>query len=75
MALIKADERIHTDPAPTIIVKELAESSVNLSVRMWCDNTDYWGVIGDMNERIYKTLPEKGVNFPFPQLDVHLHND
>lgn len=75
MALIKADERIHTDPAPTIIVKELAESSVNLSVRMWCDNADYWGVIGDMNERIYKTLPEKGVNFPFPQLDVHLHND
>ena len=75
MALIKADERIHTDPAPSIIVKELAESSVNLSVRMWCENKDYWGVIGDMNERIYKTLPEKGVHFPFPQLDVHLHND
>ena len=75
MALIKADERILTEPAPVVIVKELAESSVNLSVRMWCENKEYWNVIGDMNERIYKTLPEKGVNFPFPQLDVHLHNE
>ena len=74
MELIKADERILTEPAPSVIVKELAESSVNLSVRMWVKNSNYWGVIGDMNERIYKTLPEKGIHFPFPQLDVHVHN-
>lgn len=72
LELIAADERILKEPTPSIIVKELAESSVNLSVRMWCSNPDYWGVIGDMNERIYKTLPEKGIHFPFPQLDVHL---
>ncbi len=75
MALIKADERILTEPAPAVIVSALAESSVNLAVRMWVRNGDYWGVIGDMNERIYKVLPTKGINFPFPQLDVHVHND
>lgn len=75
MALIKADERILTEPAPVVIVSALAESSVNLAVRMWVRNGDYWGVIGDMNERIYKVLPTKGINFPFPQLDVHVHND
>ena len=75
MELIKADERILAEPAPSVIVKELAESSVNLSVRMWVKNSNYWGVIGDMNERIYKVLPEKGIHFPFPQLDVHVHNE
>jgi hypothetical protein len=32
---------------------------------MWVRNGDYWGVINDMNERIYKVLPTKGVHFPF----------
>ncbi|MBO5875673.1 MAG: mechanosensitive ion channel family protein [Alistipes sp.] len=75
LALIKADERILAEPAPVVVVSALADSSVNLSVRMWVRNGDYWGVINDMNERIYKVLPTKGIHFPFPQLDVHVHNE
>ena len=75
MALFKADERILAEPAPVVVVSALADSSVNLSVRMWVRNGDYWGVINDMNERIYKVLPTKGIHFPFPQLDVHVHNE
>ncbi len=75
MALIKADERILAEPAPVVIVSGLNDSSVTLAVRMWVKNSDYWGVIGDMNERVYKVLPTKGIHFPFPQLDVHVHND
>ena len=75
LALARADERILIDPVPVVIVKELADSSVNLSVRLWVKNADYWGVIGDMNERIYKVLPTKGIHFPFPQVDVHLHKE
>jgi small conductance mechanosensitive channel len=75
MALIKADERILAEPAPVVVVSAFADSSVNLSVRMWVRNGDYWGVINDMNERIYKVLPTKGIHFPFPQLDVHVHNE
>lgn len=74
MTLIQADSRIMTEPAPVIIVASLDESSVKLAVRMWVKNSDYWGVIGDMNENIYKALPAKGFKFPLPQLDVHVHN-
>ena len=75
MALATADSRVLADPAPVVYVKELADSSVNLSARMWVKNEEYWNVFFDMNEKIYKTLPQKGVNFPFPQMDVHLKKD
>ena len=48
------------------------EFGSSLSVRAWTKNEDYWDVFFAMNELYYKTLPEKGINFPFPQMDVHL---
>ena len=60
------------DRSPVVYVKELADSSVNLTVRAWTRNSNYWGVYFKMNELFYKTLPEHGINFPFPQMDVHL---
>lgn len=62
-----------TAPAPVVLVSELADSSVNLSVRAWVATADYWGLFFDFNERIYNELPqEAGVSFPFPQMDVHM---
>lgn len=73
MKLIKADERIINDPAePFIAVSELADSSVNLVVRVWAEAPNYWGVYFDMNEQVYKTFEKEGLNFPFPQMDVHV---
>lgn len=65
---------IHPTPdrTPQVVLSELADSSVNLSVRAWVKSSDYWGVYFDINERIYNTLPTFGLNFPFPQVDVHL---
>lgn len=60
------------DHTPRVFLSELADSSVNLSVRAWVKSADYWGVYFDVNERIYNTLPAKGLSFPFPQMDVHL---
>ena len=61
------------DRTPVVYVSELADSSVNLSVRCWTRNTDFWGVYFALNERFYKELPEAGgVNFPFPQMQVHI---
>jgi len=68
--LIKADSRIMTDPAPFIALTSLASSSINIVVRAWVKASDYWGVYFDMNEKVYKTLPTKGLNFPFPHMDV-----
>lgn len=63
------------DCTPKVFLSELADSSVNLSVRAWVKSSDYWGVYFSMNEKIYTTLPAFGINFPFPQMDVHIAKD
>lgn len=57
---------------PAVYVDKLDSSSVNLTVRAWVCTADYWAVYYHYNERFYRELPSAGVNFPFPQLDVHL---
>ncbi len=73
--LIRADNRILNDPAePFIAVSELADNSVNLVVRTWVMAGDYWDVFFDMNRKVYNAFNAEGINIPFPQLDVHVHN-
>ncbi|MCM1319091.1 MAG: mechanosensitive ion channel family protein [Muribaculaceae bacterium] len=68
-----ADEPcLEKTPAPVVYVNELADSSVNLSVRAWVSNDNYWNIFFKYNELFYKRLPEEGIEFPFPQLDVHI---
>jgi small conductance mechanosensitive channel len=71
--LIKTDSRILSDPAPTIAVSELADSSVNLVVRPWVKTSDYWAVRFDLTEKIKLTFDEKNISFPYPQQDVHMY--
>ncbi|MEQ6167085.1 MULTISPECIES: mechanosensitive ion channel domain-containing protein [unclassified Ekhidna] len=75
MELINADDRILKDPEPFIAVAELADSSVNFTVRLWVEAGDYWPLKFDMNERIYNKFNEVGLNIPFPQMDVHVHKN
>jgi len=73
--LIAADERIKSDPEPFMALHALADSSVNIVVRVWVNASDYWGVYFSMNEKVYKTFESEGLNFPFPQMDVHLSKE
>ncbi len=66
------DARILKDPEVFIAVSELADNSVNFTVRAWVKAEDYWGVLFDMNENVYKTFNEENVNIPYPQMDVHI---
>lgn len=66
------DDRILKDPAPTVAVAELADSSINLVFRPWVKTADYWVVRFDLNEKIKNRLDEAGISIPFPQQDVHL---
>ena len=75
LAMLEADSRVLKDKAPVVYVKNLGESSVDLSIRAWVANADYWSLYFDMNEKMYKELPLKGLNFPFPQMDVHLKKE
>ncbi len=71
--LIAADERILQDPEPFMAVSALADSSVNIVVRVWVNAADYWPVHFKMNEMVYKTFDKEGLSIPFPQRDVHLY--
>lgn len=75
LAMLAADKRVLTDTAPVVYVNNLGESSVDLVIRAWVANADYWGLYFDMNEKMYKELPSKGINFPFPQMDVNIKNN
>lgn len=73
--ILSAEKRILLDPAPFIALHALDASSVNVVIRVWVNSEDYWGVYFDVNQAVYKTFNEKGINFPFPQLTVHQAKD
>lgn len=73
--LISEDERVLKDPAPQVVLSKLADSSVNFTVRVWADAGDYWGIYFDFHEKVKKAFDKEGVGIPFPQMDVHMHNN
>jgi small conductance mechanosensitive channel len=73
--IIHADERILKDPEPFIGLVEMADSSVNLTVRVWVNSADYWGVFFSMNETVFNEFNKEGISIPFPQMDVHLNQN
>jgi small conductance mechanosensitive channel len=72
--VLSKDERILSEPAtPLVVVSELADSSVNFTVRVWVKTADYWDVFFANNEAMKKRFDQDGISIPFPQQDVHLH--
>ena len=57
---------------PTVNVE--SDSQVTLIVRAWTEIANYWNVLYDVNEQIYKQFPQHGIRFPFPQMDVHVNS-
>lgn len=75
LEIISKDERIAQTPAPFVELGSLGASSINITVRVWCKASDYWGVYFDMNRIVYKTFPERGLNFPFNTITVDMKKD
>ena len=73
--ILAADNRILDTPAPYIALHTLDASSVNVVIRVWVKNTDYWNVYFDINKTIYSVYNEEGIGFPFPQLTIHQSKD
>lgn len=71
LQIIAEEPRILKEPAPFIEIGELAESSVNVKIRVWVESNDYWDVYFHMNQLIYTTFNKEGISFPFPQLTIH----
>jgi small conductance mechanosensitive channel len=71
--LLAQDDRVLKDPAPTVAVLELADSSVNIVARPWVKTADYWSVHFDTTEAVKLAFDKEGITIPFPQQDVHMH--
>jgi small conductance mechanosensitive channel len=72
--VLKADDRILPDPAYTVAVSELADSSVNFVVRPWTKAENYWDVYFDITQKVKVALDKNGITIPYPQQDVHIKN-
>lgn len=60
------------DCTPTVSLSALADSSIVVTIRAWTRSEFYWGVLYDVNEKIYKEFPKNGLSFPYPQMDIHV---
>lgn len=69
--VVSADKRILDNPEPFFAVNALDSSSVNVIIRAWVNNADFWPVRFDMNRSIYEAFNKAGISFPFPQITVH----
>ena len=72
--ILSKNDRILSEPKPRIAVSELADSSVNFIVRPWVKNADYLNVYYSLLEEIKKRFDQEGISIPYPQSDVHIHN-
>lgn len=70
--VMREDPRVLDDPAPAVMVSELADSSVNLHVWPWVQHADYWDVYFDITRKVKEAFDAGGVEIPFPQRVVHM---
>ena len=71
LAVLKEDEGILKNEEMVVLVDSLGDSSVNLIVRGWVKQEDYWPAIWRMTEKVKYALDDAGITIPFPQMDVH----
>ena len=73
LKLIAQDSRILNEPAqPFIVLGEMGASSIDIIVRVWCNQADYWAIKFDLNKKVYETFPQEGLEFPFQTFTVNV---
>ncbi len=72
MNLLKEDDRVLKDPAPTVAVSEMGDSAVGIVIRPWVKKEDYWNFFFDFNKTLKQTYDKEGIGIPYPQMDIHM---
>jgi small conductance mechanosensitive channel len=72
---IVADARVLADPEPQIVVSNLGDNSVDITVRVWANAADYWGIKFGLTEQVKNAFDQADITIPFPQRDVHLYQE
>lgn len=75
LEMAKSYELLSKDYEPVVVVTGLADSSVNLQLRVWVNNADYWTVSSYLHQAVYEKLMAEGIEIPFNQMDIHLKKD
>ena len=76
LRLIAEDERVLNEPAaPLVVLGEMAASSIDIIVRVWCRQSDYWRIKFDLNRKVYETFPKEGLEFPFQTFTVNVSKE
>jgi len=73
--VVTAHPKVLADPAPTIKIANLGDSSVDFVVRPWSRTSDYWDVFYDLNKQLKQRADREGIEIPFPQRDVHIYEE
>ncbi|WP_029933565.1 mechanosensitive ion channel family protein [Thiomicrospira pelophila] len=73
--IVAADERVLKEPESLVVVSELADSSVNFTVRAWVSTDDYWPLKFELLERVKLAFDDQGIEIPFPQMSLHFQQD
>ena len=66
LSVLTSDDKVLQDPAPSVNVSELADSSVNFAVRPWCKPEHYWDVYFGTTENVKIALDKAGIEIPYP---------
>ncbi len=75
LEVLSNHELVLKDPVPFVRMTEHGASSINIKVRVWVKNSDYWTVNFDVLESVKKAFDDNGIEIPFNQLDVHIKNE
>ncbi len=72
LSIAAKNEKVLKDPAAVVVLSNKGESSLDFTLRAWCNNADYWDVMGSLSEATKYAFDENGIEIPFPQMDVHI---
>lgn len=73
LKVLEADGRTLAEPKPVVWLEQLGDNSLNLTVRAWCKNSEYWDYFFQNMEKIKESLDEANINIPYPQRDIHIY--
>jgi len=71
-AVAASESRLLPEPAPKVMVTSIGESAVNIQLRAWTVNGDYWQTVWDLNKRVKESIEQAGLTIPFPQRTLHI---
>lgn len=74
LSVLAKESEVLKEPNPSVFVSELADSSVNLTIRGWIKKESFWAVSNELQEKIKVALDENGISIPYPQTEMHINN-